>query len=96
MVVNSLVGDVTTELINYLHIQLKKKKNKRKVKTIINILTDFVFNDIKPYLYTILAILIIMFIINLFQFYYYIKLFIDSKSSLQIPNTFNLIESSIR
>lgn len=97
MVVNSMFGDVTKELIDYLYIQLKKKNNKRKLKIIIDTLTDLVFNDIKPYLYTILSILILMFIMNLVQFYYYVKIFIDSKLSLpfNIPNTFNLVESTM-
>lgn len=97
MVVNSMFGDLTKELIDYLYIQLKKKNNKRKLKTIIDTLTDLMFNDIKPYLYTILSILILMFIMNLVQFYYYVKIFIDSKLTLpfNIPNTFNLVESTM-
>lgn len=93
MAVTSIIGDITKELIDYVYAQLKKKKNKIKLKHIIDTLTDFVFNDLKPYLYTILSILILMFIMNLVQFYYYVKIFIDSKLPFNIPNNFNLIES---
>jgi hypothetical protein len=90
MPINSMIGGITNELVEYLYIQLNKKTNRKKLKKIFDIGTDIIFTDIKPYLYTILAILILMFIMNLVQFYYYIKLFIDSKSL--IPNTFNIID----
>lgn len=82
MKVNSLVGDLTTEIIDFVYSQTRKKNNKKKIKYIIDTLTKLLFGDIKPYLYTILAMLFIMFIINCFQFYYYIRLFVDNKSKI--------------
>ena len=75
-----MVGDFTREIIDFIYSQTKKKNNKKKIKYIIDLLTKLLFEDIRPYLYTILAMLFIMFIINCFQFYYYIKLFLDTKS----------------
>jgi len=80
MKVNSMIGDFTREIIDFIYSQTKRKNNKKKIKYIIDLLTKLLFEDIKPYLYTILSMLFIMFIINCFQFYYYIKLFIDTKS----------------
>lgn len=77
--VNSLVSDLTREIIDFIYSQTKKKNNKKKIKYIVDTLTKLLFGDIQPYLYTILAMLFIMFIINCFQFYYYIKLNINNK-----------------
>ena len=82
MKVNGLVGNLTSEIIDFIYSQTKKKNNKKKIKYIIDILTKLLFHDIQPYLYTILAMLFIMFIINCFQFYYYIKLFLDNKTKI--------------
>jgi len=80
MKVNSLIGDLTNEIIDFVYSQTRRKNNKKKIKYIIDTLTKLLFGDIQPYLYTILAMLFIMFIINCFQFYYYIRLFVDNKS----------------
>lgn len=82
MKVNSLVGDLTNEIIDFIYSQTRKKNNKKKIKYIIDTLTTLLFHDIQPYLYTILAMLFIMFIINCFQFYYYIRLFVDNKTKI--------------
>lgn len=74
--VNSIVGDITRECIDFIYTQSKRKKNKQKIQYIIRNLTNIIFENIQSYLYTILAVLIIMFLMNLFQFYYYIKLFL--------------------
>lgn len=80
--INSLYGDLIRELIDYTYDQTKIKKNKKKIKCIIESVTTILFEHFKPYFYTIFALLIIMFIINMFQFYYYIKQFI-SKTQFQ-------------
>lgn len=85
--INSLVGDLTREIIDFIYSQTKKNNNKKKIKYIIDTLTKLLFHDIQPYLYTILAMLFIMFIINCFQFYYYIKLNINNK--VPISESFN-------
>jgi len=81
---NSIFGDITNEIIEYIYTQTKKNTNKKKIKHIIDLLGDMMFNDLKPYLYTILAILILMFLMNCFNFYYYIKLFMKSNPDFSI------------
>ena len=78
MAINSIVGDLTREFIDFIYNQTKKKTNKKKIKYIIDKLTRIVFENIQVYLYTIITILILMFMINCAQFYYYIKIFIDN------------------
>jgi hypothetical protein len=77
----SLYSDIVREIIDFIYIQGKKKKNKHKIKYLIDTVTSLFLDNIKPYLYTILAILLLMFVINCFQFYYYIKLFIKSNNN---------------
>lgn len=84
--INSIVGDITRECIDFIYTQIKRKKNKQKIKYIIENITNIVFENIQPYLYTILSVLIIMFLMNLFQFYYYIKLFLINNHSIDITS----------
>jgi len=84
MKINPLVGDLTHEIIEYIYLQTKRKSNKKKIKYILNTLTSIAFGDVKPYLYTILAILILMFLMNCFSFYYYIKLFVKSNPNVNM------------
>jgi hypothetical protein len=81
---NSLFGTFTSELIDYIYLQTQKKKNKRKLKYVYDTVIGILFSDLKPYLYTILAILVLMFIMNCFSFYYYIRLFIESNPNINI------------
>jgi hypothetical protein len=76
----SIIGDLTTETISLIFRECEKDKNKRRLSNIINNITNIAFENIKPYLYTIMAILILLFVMNCFQFYYYIKLFLTSKN----------------
>lgn len=84
MRINPLIGDITTELIDYIYTQSRKKNNKRKIKYILDTLTTIAFSDVKPYLYTILAILVLMFLMNCFNFYYYIRLFAKSNPHINM------------
>jgi len=70
---SSILGDITKEIINFAYKHTRKNKNKRKIKYIIDVLTNLLFEDIKPYAITILGILILMFVMNCFQFYWYMK-----------------------
>jgi hypothetical protein len=73
---NTLVGDLTSETISFIYKECEKDKNKKRLSIILDNVTEFILKKIQPYLYTIMAILILLFLINFFQFYYYIKLFI--------------------
>lgn len=84
MKINSIFGDITNEIINYVYLQTRKKKNRHKIKYIIKMLTNIIFENITPYLYVILSVLILMFLMNLFNFYYYVKLFIKSNPNINV------------
>lgn len=71
---NSIVSDITKETLTLLYNESKKKHNKKKITYIINLIVNIALEKIQPYLYAIMAILIIMFLMNMFQFIYYIKI----------------------
>lgn len=75
----TIFGDITNEIIEYIYIQTKKNNNKKKIKHVVDLLGDIIFSDLRPYLYTILAVLILSFLMNSFNFYYFI-----SKSKISI------------
>jgi hypothetical protein len=77
---NSIIGDLTSDTISIIFKECEKNKNKKRIKYIINNILDVAFGNIKPYLYTIMGILILLFLMNLFQFYYYIRLFIQNQN----------------
>lgn len=71
------INDILKNIINIIYTEIRKKKNKKKIDFILKKLEDSVMNRIKPYIYTIFGILIILFLVNCFQFFYYIKLHIQ-------------------
>jgi len=73
----SLVGDATRDVINIVYKEVNKRHNKKKIRVIIDTLSEFLIIKIQPFMYAIIAILIILFLMNCFQFYYYIKLTIN-------------------
>jgi hypothetical protein len=77
---NSIISDLTSDTISIIFKECEKSKNKKRLRYIINTIINIAFHNIKPYLYTIMAILVLLFIMNLFQFYYYIKLFITNSN----------------
>lgn len=79
-----MLGDVTRECINLIYDECNKKQNKKKIQYTINCLTEILLCNIRPYLYTILAILLTMFFMNCFQFYYYIRMFLKTKTSVSV------------
>ena len=87
-IMKSVVQDLTSETIGLIYKECSKEKNKHKIQNILNNIIEYTFENIKPYLYTIMAILILLFLINTFQFYYYIKLFTtNNKLNIQDINT---------
>lgn len=68
----SIIGDITNECITMVYTLIKKNKNKKKIKFILDTMINLLFDDLKPFLYTIMGILILIFIMNCTQFIYYI------------------------
>lgn len=74
----SIVSDLTSETIGIIFKECEKDKNKKRLEFIMNNIINIAFENLKPYLYTIMGLLMILFLINCFQFYYYVKLFINN------------------
>ena len=69
----SVFDDISTQIIEYSFSEFTKKKNQKKIESIVNKISFYAFRNIKPYLYTIITLLIVIFIINCLQFYYYLS-----------------------
>ena len=89
-----MIEDLTTETINFVYNEFEKSHNKKQINKIINHITSTAFQYIKPYLYTIMAILIMLFIMNCLQFYYYIKLIILKDKTLLSVNLDDIISKN--
>ncbi len=71
---NSLLSALTSETLTFLYKEARRDKNQKKLSFIINTLINIAMQRIQVYMYAIMAILIILFLMNCFQFFYYIKL----------------------
>ena len=68
-----VVRDLTSDSINIIYRTCNKPKNKKRLNELLNFVTSIAFSYLKPYIYTILGTLILLFVLNCLQFYYYIK-----------------------
>lgn len=78
----SIIEDLTHDTVKLIHKQIKKPNTRKRLEEVINTVTSMAFDKFKPYLITTMAILILLFILNCFQFYYYIKVIITHKINL--------------
>lgn len=69
----SIVDDLCDQVVDYSFVEIQKKKNKEKIKFIVDTITSYALKAIRPYLYTIMMLLIVMFFINAIHFYYYLR-----------------------
>ena len=69
----SLVSDLTRESINIVYKELLKKRNQKRIAYICDVIIFVAIKRLQPYFYAIMGILIIIFLINCFQFYYYLR-----------------------
>jgi len=74
---NVLVKDLTSDVIKYIHKESTKVSNRKRIHDILNMVITIALEKIQPYLYAIMALLVIMFLINCFQFYYYIAYIVN-------------------
>ncbi len=70
---NDILDLVTDETISIIYKGIKKHKNKKRIDYILNILLDSAIKSFQPYLYTIMAILVLIFFMICVQFFYYAK-----------------------
>ena len=91
---NSLISEATKETIDFIYKETQKEKNNKKFKDIITFLFTTAFAPIKPYLILIVSILIILFLMNCFQFFYYVKYILDKRIPLNSQfNKLNVIDN---
>ena len=83
---NSIINDIADDIICQLQYVCTIPKYNKKINDFLSYCIKIIFNNISPYLYIIISILVLMFLMNCFQFYYYVKLFIEnSKNITHIP-----------
>jgi hypothetical protein len=81
LIIRVMIGDLTNDAIRIMYKELQKEKNKQRISIIIEMISGMIFKNVLPYMYAIIAILVIMFLMNVFQFYYYVKYFLFVKKS---------------
>lgn len=81
---DSMIGDITSQSLKLIYKETQKEHNKIRIRNIISNITKSALTVFQPYFYAIMGILILMFLANCFQFYYYIKTFasLDIKAQL--------------
>ena len=75
---NVFMNGIVSELMSSVLNCLTENDNYNKVQHVFSYFISIMMEKISPYLYSIMAILIVMFIMNCFQFYYYIKLMLHN------------------
>ena len=92
MVINNtqkmtLVSDLTSETLKYVYKEFNRPNNRKRLRFMIDTITNMAIGRIQPYMYAIMAILIIMFLLNCFQFYYYLKfIMLSHKNTLALDS----------
>jgi hypothetical protein len=69
----SIITDITRETVELVYKEAQKRKNHRKITYIIDLITGLAIRKIQPFIYTIFALLIVLFLMNCFQFYFYVR-----------------------
>lgn len=80
-----LSGDIFRELLGYGYHEFKKQRNRKKIRYFIDKLSIYIFDHFKIHFYTIIGVLVLMFIMNCIQFVFYVLHF--QKIILYQPNT---------
>lgn len=70
----SIIGSITNETLSFLYKEMRRKQNQKRIAFILNTLIDIAIKRIQPYMYAIMGVLVVLFIMNCFQFFYYIRL----------------------
>lgn len=78
------LGNITKQSINLIYNEIKKPCNKKKLTSVVEIILKSALSYLTPYLYAIIAILVVLFLMNCFQFFYYTRIV------LQLNEYFNI------
>lgn len=82
---SNIFGNLTKQTLSLLYLELNKPVNKRKLTSIIEILLKSALSYLTPYLYAIMAILVILFLMNCFQFMYYTRIVTSLHKFYNLP-----------
>lgn len=80
----SIIHDIADDIISQLQNICSTPKYNKKINNLLSYCVKIIFNHLSTYLYIIIAILILMFLMNCFQFYYYVSLFINNSKQNNI------------
>lgn len=78
---HSIMNDVADDILCQLQYVCTIPKYNKKINDFLSYCIKIIFNNISPYLYIIISILVLIFFMNCFQFYYYVKLFIENSKN---------------
>ena len=70
---DNIFSEVTSNVIKKIYIETIKPKNKKRLEKIVSVITVILLKKIQPYIFGILTMLIILFLMNILQFYYYLS-----------------------
>lgn len=70
---DNIFSEVTSNVIKNIYTETLKPKNKKRLEKIVSAITLILLKKIQPYIFGILTMLIILFLMNVLQFYYYLS-----------------------
>lgn len=70
---DNIFSEITSNVIKKIYIETVKPKNKKRLEKIVSVITLILLKKIQPYIFGILTMLIILFLMNILQFYYYLS-----------------------
>jgi flagellar biosynthesis protein FlhB len=68
-----IFSEVTSNIIKKIYNETLKAKNKKRLEKIVSVVTLILLKKIQPYIFGILTMLVILFLMNILQFYYYLS-----------------------
>ena len=71
---NSILEDFACDIIDVVYEQTKSKRNINKIRQIYTLILNILFENIQPYFYTLILIVLLLLVMNIVQFYYLIKI----------------------
>jgi hypothetical protein len=72
----SFLSKATREIFSNVYKEIKNEKNKKQIYAIVDFFFEMFLQQVRPYFYAIVCILLVMFAMNCVQFYYYLKIVI--------------------
>ena len=82
---SNIFGRLTKQTLSLLYVELNKPYNKQKLSNIIETLLKTALSYLTPYLYAIMAILVILFLMNCFQFMHYTRIVMQLHKFYELP-----------